>query len=135
MRKQRCLTLLRISNDPEELPLNCIIPFMSVWNDSGMLCSLCWHGRTLERPSLLTRSNDLLVSELSESEVKGHRSAALCTCSGVVKWRIQCLRLTLQLGSQTLCKILDPDTDDPSKYFFDDGQKTEISISREISVT
>ena len=39
------------------------------------------------------------------------------------------LLLTFQLGSQTLCKLLEADHDDPSKDFFDDGQKTEISIS------
>ena len=34
----------------------------------------------------------------------------------------------MQLG-QPLCKRLDANRDDPSKDFFDDGQKTEISIS------
>ena len=52
-------------------------------------------------------------------------SAALCASSVTVKWRRQCLLLTLQLGRQTLYKLLD----DTRKYFFDDGQKTEISIS------
>ena len=37
--------------------------------------------------------------------------------------------MTFQLGSQTLCKRLEAGHDDPSKDFFDDGQKTEISIS------
>ena len=37
--------------------------------------------------------------------------------------------LTHQLGSQTLCKLLDADHDDTMKYFFDDGQRKEISIS------
>ena len=36
-------------------------------------------------------------------------SAALCASSVIVKWRRQCLLLTLQLGSQTLCKLLDAD--------------------------
>ena len=49
--------------------------------------------------------------------------------SVIVKCRRQCLLLNLQLGSQTLCKLLDADHDDTKKYFFDDGQKTEISIS------
>ena len=35
----------------------------------------------------------------------------------------------MELGSQTLCKLLDADHDDTRKYFFDGGQKTEISIS------
>ena len=56
-------------------------------------------------------------------------SAALCASSVIVKWRRQCLLLTLQLGTQTLCKLLDADHDDMRKYFFDDGQKMEISIS------
>ena len=56
-------------------------------------------------------------------------SAALCASSVIVKWRRQCLLLTLQFGSQTLCKLLDADHDDTRKYFFDDGEKTEISIS------
>ena len=33
-----------------------------------------------------------------------------------------------QLGSQTLCKLLDADHDDPSNDIFDNGQNTEISI-------
>ena len=56
-------------------------------------------------------------------------SAALCASSVIVLWRRQCILLSLQLGSQTLCKLLDADHDDTRKYFFDDGQKTEISIS------
>ena len=56
-------------------------------------------------------------------------SAALCVSSVIVKWRRQCLLLNLQFGSQTLCKVLDADHDDTRKYCFDDGQKTEISIS------
>ena len=56
-------------------------------------------------------------------------SAALCASSVIVKRRRQCLLLTLQLGSQTLCKLPHADHDDTRKYFFDDGQKTEISIS------
>ena len=56
-------------------------------------------------------------------------SAALCASSVIVKWRRQCLLLTLQLGSQMLCKLLDADHDNTRKYFFDYGQKTEISIS------
>ena len=39
------------------------------------------------------------------------------------------LLLILQLGSQTLCRLLDADHDDPCKDFCDDGQKTEIAIS------
>ena len=56
-------------------------------------------------------------------------SATLCASSVIVKWRRQCLLLSLQLGSQTPCKLLDADHDDTRKYFFDDDQKTEISIS------
>ena len=47
----------------------------------------------------------------------------------IVKWRRKCLLLSLQLVGQTLCKLLDADHDDTKKYFFDDGQKTEILIS------
>ena len=59
-RTQPCLTPLQISNGSEELPLNCTVPFVSVWKDSIMLCSLGGQpifGRTLKRPSLLTGSN------------------------------------------------------------------------------
>ena len=35
----------------------------------------------------------------------------------------------LRLTSQTHCEVLEADHDDPSKGFFDDGQKTEISFS------
>ena len=64
-RTQPCLTPLRISNVSEKLPLNCTVPFVSVWKDSIMLCSLGGQpifGRTLKRPSLLTRSNALVGS-------------------------------------------------------------------------
>ena len=59
-RTQPCLTPLRMSNGSEELPLNCTVLFVLVWKDSIMLCSLGGQpifGRTLKRPSLLTRSN------------------------------------------------------------------------------
>ena len=59
-RTQPCLTPMRISNGSEELPLNGTVPFVSVWKHSIMLCSLGGQpifGRTLKRPSLLTRSN------------------------------------------------------------------------------
>ena len=49
--------------------------------------------------------------------------------SGVVKLRRLCLLLTSQLGSNTLCKLLEADHDDQSNDFFDDSQKTEICIS------
>ena len=39
-RTHPCLTPLRISNGSEKLPLNCTVPFVSVWKDSIMLCSL-----------------------------------------------------------------------------------------------
>ena len=39
-RTQPCFTSRRISNGSEELPLNCTVPFVSVWKDSIMLCSL-----------------------------------------------------------------------------------------------
>ena len=89
-RTQPCLTLLRMSNGSEELPLNYIVPFMSSWKDSTMVCRLCLQpfiGITLMRPSLLTRSNahwdnlnesvspdqvKRLFSEISENEGKGH---------------------------------------------------------------
>ncbi len=45
-------------------------------------------------------------------------SAALWASSVIVKWRRQCLLLSLQLGSQMLCKLLDADHDDTRKYFF-----------------
>ena len=32
--------------------------------------------------------------------------------------------LTFQLGSHTLCKLLEVDHDGPNKDFFDNGQKT-----------
>ena len=73
-RTQPCLTLLRVSNGSEKLSLNCTVPFVSVWKDSIMLCSLGGQpifGRTLKRPSLLTRSNDL-SSEINESDIQGH---------------------------------------------------------------
>ena len=69
-RMQPCLTPLRILNGSEELPLNCTVPFVSVWKDSIMLCSLGGQpifGRTLKRPSMLTRSN-----AFNESDVQGH---------------------------------------------------------------
>ena len=80
-----------------------------------------------ERPYVSTDQVKSL-SELNESEGKTH--LLLCTTSGVVKWRIQWLLLTLQLGSQTICRLLDADHDDTSKDFFDDGQKTEILVRR-----
>ena len=51
-RTQPCLTQLRISNVSEKLPLICTVPFVSVWKDSIMLCSLggqpiCWLDQTL----------------------------------------------------------------------------------------
>ena len=54
-----------VSNGPEELLLNCTVPFMLVWKDSIMLCSLgrqpiFW--RPLNRPSLLIKSNALVGS-------------------------------------------------------------------------
>ena len=64
-RTQPCLTPLRISNVSEKLPLICTVPFLSVWKDSIMLCNLGGQpifGRTLKRPSLLTRSNALVRS-------------------------------------------------------------------------
>ena len=64
-RTQPCLTPLRISNGSMELPLKCTVPFVSVWKDSIVLCSLGGQpifGRTLKRPSLLTRSNALVGS-------------------------------------------------------------------------
>ena len=64
-RTQPCLTPLQISNGSEELQLNCTVPFVSVWKDSIMLCTLGGQpifGRTLKRPSLLTRSNALVRS-------------------------------------------------------------------------
>ena len=64
-RTQPCLTLLRISNGSEKLPLICTVPFVSVWKYSIMLCSLGGQpifGGTLNRPSLLTRSNALVRS-------------------------------------------------------------------------
>ena len=51
---------------------------------------------------------------------------ATCTSYGVVKWRRQCLHLTLQLENQKLRKLIEAGHDDPSK---DDVQKTEILIS------
>ena len=124
-----------MSNGSDELPLNYTIPFMPLWKESVMLCSLCWQplsGRTLkvqyqcEGFSLLTRSNDLV------SSLKAKENDICCSLrffSNIVKWRRQCLLLTLQLGSQTLCKLLDADHDGTRKYFVDDGQKTDISIS------
>ena len=64
-RTQPCLTPLRILNGSEKLPLNCTVPFVSVWKYSIMLCSLGGQpifGGTLNRPSLLTRSNALVRS-------------------------------------------------------------------------
>ena len=64
-RTQPCLTPLRISNYSEKLSLNCTVPFVSLWKDSIMLCSLGGQpifGRTLKRLSLLTRSNALARS-------------------------------------------------------------------------
>ena len=55
--------------------------------------------------------------------------ASAVTSSRFVKWRRPCLLLTLQLRSQTLCKLLDADHDDPRNDFFDDVKKTEISVS------
>ena len=56
-------------------------------------------------------------------------SPALCPFRELSKRRRQCLLLTLSIRSQTYCKPLEADHDDSRKYFFDDGQKTEISIS------
>ena len=45
--------------------MNGTVPFVSVWKDSIMLCSLGGQpifGRTLKRPCLLTRSNALVRS-------------------------------------------------------------------------
>ena len=39
-RTQPCLTPLRISNGSEELPLDCTVPFVSLWKDSIMHFSL-----------------------------------------------------------------------------------------------
>ena len=61
-RTQPCLTPLRISNGSEELSLDGTVPFVSVWKDSIMLCSLVGQpiiGRTLKRPSLLTSSSEI----------------------------------------------------------------------------
>ena len=136
-RTQPCLTLLRMWNGSDELPLNYTIPIMPLWKDSVMLCSLCWQpisGRILkvqcqsERVSLLARSNDL-VSSLKAKENDICCSLRFFRNCQIVKWRRQRLLLSLQLGSQTLCKLLDADHEDTSKYFYDDGQKTEISIS------
>ena len=55
-RTQPCLTPLRISTGSEELPLNCTVPFVSVWKHSIMLCSLCG------QPIFGTRSNALVRS-------------------------------------------------------------------------
>ena len=60
-----CLTPLRMSKGLEELPLNCTVPFMSVWKDSIMLCNFGGQpifGRIWKRSSLLTRSNAFVRS-------------------------------------------------------------------------
>ena len=136
-RTQSCLTLLRMLNGSKELPLNYSIPCMTVWKDSVMLCCLCWQpisGRIVkvqcqcERFSLLARSNDS-VSSLKAKENDICCSLRFFSNYQLVKWRRQCLLLTFQLGSQTLCKRVDADHDDTSKHFFDDGQMSDISIS------
>ena len=48
-RTQPYLTPLRISNGSEGLTLNCTAPFVSVWKDSIMLCSLV-DNRSLGEP-------------------------------------------------------------------------------------
>ena len=91
-RTQPCLTPLRISNGSEELPLNCTVPFVSVWKYSIMLCSLGGQpifGRTLKRPSLLTRSNALVRS--MKAMHKGIKNAVLCTSLVTVEGRRSCL--------------------------------------------
>ena len=53
---QSCLISPRMSNGPEELLLNCTVPFMLVWKDSVILSNLGGQPifvRTLNRPSLL----------------------------------------------------------------------------------
>ena len=83
-RTQPCLTPLMISNFSEKLPLICTVHFVSVWKDSIMLCSLGGQqifGRTLKRPSLLTRSNALVRS--MEAMHKGILCCSLhlsCNC-------------------------------------------------------
>ena len=109
--------LLRLSNGSEELPLNCTIPFVTVWEDSVMLCSLCWQlisGITLKSPSLLTRSNDL-VSSVRVKEKN------IC-CSQHFFWSCQTEKTTSTFDPSArkpndLSKLLDVDDDDPSKDF------------------
>ena len=81
-RTQPCLTPPRISNGSEELPLNCTVPFVSVWKDSIMLCSLGGQptvGRILNRPSLLTRSNAFV--RLMKATYKGICCSLHFSCS------------------------------------------------------
>ena len=69
-RAQPCLTPKRISNGSEQLPLNCTVPFMSVWNDSIMLCSL--GGQPIFVKTLEAASADQIkcLSEINESDVQ-----------------------------------------------------------------
>ena len=76
--------------------------------------------------------NRSLVEPSSKRRERTSAAEVLCNSllnSGVVKLKRHSLLLILQLGSQTLCRLLDADRDDPCKDFFDDGQKTEIAIS------
>ena len=89
-----------------------------------MLATDLWENLK-KSPSLLTRSNDF--SELSERKEKN-----IC-CSQHFFWRCQMEKTTSTFDPSArkpnALSKLDVDHDDPSKDFFDDGQKTENSIS------
>ena len=72
-RTQPCLTPPRISNGSEELPLNCTVPFGSVWKDSIMLCSLGGQPIFWENLKQAVSADQIkCLREIIESDVQGH---------------------------------------------------------------
>ena len=68
-RTQPCLTPLRISKGSEKLPLNCTVPFVSVWKDRS--CSAVWvDNRSLGEA--ISADQIKRLSEVNESDVQGH---------------------------------------------------------------
>ena len=117
-RTQPCLTPLRISNGSEKLPLNCAVPFLSVWKYTIMLCSLGGQpifGRTLKRLSLLTRSNALVRS------MKAMYNGICCS----PHFSCNCRR-------ETIMSIVDRSARKP---YCDSGQIRSASFWRRISMT
>ena len=91
------------------------IPFMSVWKDSIILVSVGWQP-IFEPKEAVSADQVKRLGDKNESEGKGS-SAALGTSSDVAKWIRPCLLFTFQIGSQTLCKLLEVNHDDPIRLF------------------